>query len=51
MEFGVQFFPSVGPDKKSAAQYWAEALQLTQRAEQLGVPLEELAEVGVERVR
>jgi len=36
MEFGVQFFPSVGPDQKSAAQYWGEALQLTQRAEQLG---------------
>ena len=36
MEFGVQFFPSVGPDKKSAEQYWGEALQLTQRAEQLG---------------
>ena len=36
MEFGVQFFPSVGPDRKSAEQYWAEAIQLTQRAEQLG---------------
>jgi natural product biosynthesis luciferase-like monooxygenase protein len=36
MEFGVQFFPSVGPDRKSAEQYWGEALQLTQRAEQLG---------------
>src|SRR6266852_5152210 len=36
MEFGVQFFPSVGPDRKSAEQYWTEALQLTQRAEQLG---------------
>src|ERR1700704_2098435 len=36
MEFGVQFFPSVGPDKKTAEQYWGEALQLTQRAEQLG---------------
>jgi len=36
MEFGVQFFPSVGPDKRSAEQYWGEALQLTQRAEQLG---------------
>ena len=36
MEFGVQFFPSVGPDKKSAEKYWGEALQLTQRAEQLG---------------
>jgi natural product biosynthesis luciferase-like monooxygenase protein len=36
MEFGVQFFPSVGPDRKSAAQYWDEALHLTRRAEQLG---------------
>jgi alkanesulfonate monooxygenase SsuD/methylene tetrahydromethanopterin reductase-like flavin-dependent oxidoreductase (luciferase family) len=36
MEFGVQFFPSVGPDLKSAEQYWGEALQLTQLAEQLG---------------
>ena len=35
MEFGVQFFPSVGPDRKSAAQYWDEALHLTRRAEQL----------------
>ena len=36
MEFGVQFFPSVGPDVKSAEQYWGEALALTQLAERLG---------------
>jgi alkanesulfonate monooxygenase SsuD/methylene tetrahydromethanopterin reductase-like flavin-dependent oxidoreductase (luciferase family) len=36
MEFGIQFFPSVGPELKSGAQYWSEALQLTQRAEELG---------------
>jgi natural product biosynthesis luciferase-like monooxygenase protein len=36
MEFGIQFFPSVGPERKSAEQYWGEALQLTQLAEQLG---------------
>src|ERR1700745_4524536 len=36
VEFGVQFFPAVGPAQKSAEQYWSEALQLTQRAEQLG---------------
>jgi natural product biosynthesis luciferase-like monooxygenase protein len=36
MEFGVQFFPSVGPALKSPAQYWDEALQLTRLAEQLG---------------
>lgn len=36
MEFGIQFFPSVGPARKSAEQYWGEALQLTQLAERLG---------------
>ena len=36
MEFGVQFFPSVSSALKSPAQYWDEALQLTQLAEQLG---------------
>ena len=36
MEFGVQFFPAVGPDQKRADQYWREALELTQLAEQLG---------------
>ena len=36
MEFGIQFFPSVGPDQKSAEQYWGEALELTRLAEQLG---------------
>lgn len=35
MEFGVQFFPSIGPEQKSADQYWREALQLTQLAERL----------------
>ena len=28
MEFGLNFFPSCGPDDKSAAQYWDEALHL-----------------------
>src|ERR1700750_536594 len=36
MEFGVQFFPAVGPDQKPADQYWREALELTQLAEGLG---------------
>ena len=36
MEFGIQFFPSVGPDIKPADQYWREALYLTQLAEELG---------------
>src|SRR6476659_2378961 len=36
MEFGIQFFPAVGPDHKPADQYSREALELTQLAEQLG---------------
>lgn len=36
MEFGIQFFPSVGPTQKPAQQYWNEALNLTQVAERLG---------------
>src|SRR6266849_7800396 len=36
MEFGIQFFPAVGPDQKPADQYWREALELTQLTERLG---------------
>src|SRR5215467_481189 len=36
MQFGVQFFPSVGPDEKSAAAYFAEALAIAEEAESLG---------------
>lgn len=36
MEFGIQFFPSVGPEQVPADRYWGEALRLTQIAEQLG---------------
>ena len=36
MEFGVQFFPAVGPEQKPADQYWREALELTRLAEELG---------------
>ncbi len=36
MEFGVQFFPDVRPEQKSAAQYFAEALALSEESEQLG---------------
>lgn len=36
MEFGLQFFPSVGPDLKPAEQYWREALYLTRLGEELG---------------
>lgn len=32
----MQFFPSVGPDIKSAEDYWADALRLTQLGEDLG---------------
>jgi natural product biosynthesis luciferase-like monooxygenase protein len=36
MEFGVQFFPDVGPDVKPADRYWAECLDLAELADQLG---------------
>ena len=36
MQFGIQFFPSVGPDLKPADQYWGEAIDLTVLAEELG---------------
>ena len=36
MEFGLQFFPDVGPDVKSGAQYWDECLHLTGLADELG---------------
>lgn len=36
LEFGIQFFPDVGPDEKSAAQYWDEALHLTGLCDELG---------------
>jgi alkanesulfonate monooxygenase SsuD/methylene tetrahydromethanopterin reductase-like flavin-dependent oxidoreductase (luciferase family) len=36
MKFGVNFFPTVGPDEKSASQYYAECLALTELAEDLG---------------
>ena len=36
MEFGLQFFPDVGPELKSAEQYWRECLQLTSLADELG---------------
>src|SRR5436190_17809082 len=36
MEFGIQFFPDVGPDQKSAQQYFADALDLVELAEQVG---------------
>lgn len=36
MEFGIQFFPDVGPDEKSAAEYWGEALRLVDLCDPLG---------------
>jgi alkanesulfonate monooxygenase SsuD/methylene tetrahydromethanopterin reductase-like flavin-dependent oxidoreductase (luciferase family) len=36
MEFGIQFFPDVGPEEKSAQKYWNESLYLVELGEQLG---------------
>ena len=36
IEFGIQFFPDVGPELKSGEQYWSEALRLTALADELG---------------
>jgi alkanesulfonate monooxygenase SsuD/methylene tetrahydromethanopterin reductase-like flavin-dependent oxidoreductase (luciferase family) len=36
MEFGVQFFPSVGPKEQSAAAYFSDALALAEEADRLG---------------
>jgi alkanesulfonate monooxygenase SsuD/methylene tetrahydromethanopterin reductase-like flavin-dependent oxidoreductase (luciferase family) len=37
MEFGIQFFPDVGPDEKSAQAYWNESLQLAEAGEAMGL--------------
>jgi alkanesulfonate monooxygenase SsuD/methylene tetrahydromethanopterin reductase-like flavin-dependent oxidoreductase (luciferase family) len=36
MQFGVQFFPAVGPEEKSARDYFAESLAIAEEAERLG---------------
>src|SRR5919108_6234166 len=36
MEFGVQFFPDVRPEDKSAQDYFRDALDIAAEAEQLG---------------
>jgi alkanesulfonate monooxygenase SsuD/methylene tetrahydromethanopterin reductase-like flavin-dependent oxidoreductase (luciferase family) len=36
LEFGIQFFPDVGPAEKSGERYWREALHLTALADPLG---------------
>src|SRR5262245_33177027 len=36
MDFGMQFFPDVGPDQKSAERYFRESLDLGSLADGLG---------------
>jgi alkanesulfonate monooxygenase SsuD/methylene tetrahydromethanopterin reductase-like flavin-dependent oxidoreductase (luciferase family) len=36
MEFGIQFFPDVGPETQSGRDYWHEALNLTDHCDELG---------------
>jgi len=36
MQVGIQFFPDVGPEVKSARDYWAEALQLVDLVDRHG---------------
>ena len=36
MEFGISFFPNVGPEEKSGADYWREALELVDMCDELG---------------
>jgi alkanesulfonate monooxygenase SsuD/methylene tetrahydromethanopterin reductase-like flavin-dependent oxidoreductase (luciferase family) len=36
MEFGIQFFPDLGPEEKSAQDYWNESLRLAELGEGMG---------------
>ena len=36
MEFGVQFFPDIGPDVQSGEDYWSDALRLVDLCDELG---------------
>ncbi len=36
IDFGLQFFPDIGPDEKSAQAYWNESLYLVGLADELG---------------
>jgi alkanesulfonate monooxygenase SsuD/methylene tetrahydromethanopterin reductase-like flavin-dependent oxidoreductase (luciferase family) len=36
MEFGIQFFPDVGPDIVSGADYWGDAIHLCSLVDELG---------------
>lgn len=36
MKFGINLFPTVGPEDKSGVQFFDDCLALAERAEQLG---------------
>jgi len=36
MEFGIQFFPDIGPDVQSGEDYWSDALRLVDLCDELG---------------
>ncbi|MDJ0947620.1 MAG: LLM class flavin-dependent oxidoreductase [Alphaproteobacteria bacterium] len=36
MEFGIQFFPDIGPDVQSGEAYWGDALELVELCDELG---------------
>jgi len=36
MDFGIQFFPDVGPAEKTGKDYWQEALDLVAICDELG---------------
>src|SRR5258706_14406059 len=36
MEFGIQFFPDIGPKLKSAQAYWDDALRLVEHFDEFG---------------
>jgi hypothetical protein len=36
MNFGIQFFPDVGPAEKTGEDYWKEALDLVAICDELG---------------
>lgn len=37
MQFGIQFFPTCGPDEQSGADYWANALACVDLCDELGL--------------
>jgi len=36
MEFGLQFFPAVGPEEKSAAEYFEDCFSIAELGDSLG---------------